>query len=147
MASGLETLSAGVDELLDDVDVLDDAGLDELVVGLSRHEARCAAIKARVLRRWESSAGWAGDGSRTAATALARDTMTSQKTAARELHRARALASMPTTAAALAAGRFSVDDLDLLVRANQTWREAVFVEHEQLSSTRSPGCVTTKRSE
>jgi Domain of unknown function (DUF222) len=133
MARGLETLSAGVDALLDDdVDVLDDAQLDELVIGLSRHEARLTAVKARVLQRWESSAGWAGDGSRTAATALARDTMTSQKTATRELHRARALASMPATAAALAAGRFSVDYVDLLVRANQTWRNAVFADHEQL---------------
>jgi hypothetical protein len=29
-------------------------------------------------------------------------------------------------------GRFSTDDVDLLARANQTWRNAVFADHEQL---------------
>jgi Domain of unknown function (DUF222) len=133
MESGLEELAAAVEGLLDvDVDVLDDAALNASVLGVVREEARLAAVKARLVRRWESSAGWAADGSRTAATALARDTMTSQRTAARELHRARALASMPATAAALAAGRFSVDYVDLLTRANQPWRDAVFADHEQL---------------
>jgi Domain of unknown function (DUF222) len=133
MASEHDELAAAVDGLLDvDVDALDDVQLRKFVVGVACQEARLAAAKARVVHRWESSAGWAADGSRTAATALARDTMTSQKTAARELHRARALASMPATMAALAAGRFSTDYADLLVRANQSWRDAVFADHEQL---------------
>ena len=74
---------------------------------------------------------WARDGSRTAATALARDTMTSQRTAGAALHRARELASMPAPAAALAAGRFSTDYVDVLARANRPWRDAVFADHEQ----------------
>jgi Domain of unknown function (DUF222) len=133
MASGLELLSAGVDALLGvDVDALVDEDLAELVVGVARQEARLAAAKAQVLRRWETSAGWAADGSRTAATALARDTKTSQRTATAALHRARELASMPATAAALAEGRFSTDFVDLLARANRSWRDAVFADHEQL---------------
>jgi Domain of unknown function (DUF222) len=133
MANGVEELAAAVDGLLAvDVDALDDVQLKKFVVGVACQEARLAAAKARVVHRWESSAVWAADGSRTAATALARDTKTSQKTATRELHRARALASMPATAAALATGRFGVDYVDLLARANQTWRNAVFADHEQL---------------
>jgi hypothetical protein len=129
---GLEVVVAAVDSLLAlDVDACGDAELAALVVGLARQEARLAAVRARVVRRWETSAGWAVDGSRTAATALARDTMVSSKRAGAELHRARALGSMPATAAALAEGRFSTDYVDLLVRANQSWRDAVFADHEQ----------------
>ena len=131
MASGLDDLTAAVDALLElDVDALDDDALGELVVGLHREESRQAAVKARLLRRWEAAAMWAADGSRTAATALARDTKRSIKTAGASLHRARALASMPATAAALAAGRLSTEYVDLLVRANQSWRDAVFADHE-----------------
>jgi hypothetical protein len=131
MGGELDGVAAAVDALLAlDVDACGDAELAELVVGVSRQEARLAAVKASVVRRWEASAGWAADGSRTAATALARDTMTSSKRAGAELHRARRLASMPATAAALAAGRFSTDYVDLLARANQPWREAVFADHE-----------------
>jgi hypothetical protein len=129
---GLEVVVAAVDSLLAlDVDACGDAELAALVVGLARQEARLAAVRARVVRRWETSAGWAVDGSRTAATALARDTMVSSKRAGAELHRARALGSMPATAAALAEGRFSTDYVDLLVRANRSWRDVVFADHEQ----------------
>jgi hypothetical protein len=57
--------------------------------------------------------------------------MVSSKRAGAELHRARALGSMPATAAALAEGRFSTDYVDLLVRANRSWRDVVFADHEQ----------------
>jgi hypothetical protein len=131
MGVGLDELRAAVDALSAvDADALDDAELDDLVAGVFHQEARLAAVKARLVRRWEAVAGWAADGSRTAATALARDSMTSSKRAGAELHRARALASMPATAAALAEGRFSTEYVDLLVRANQPWRRAVFAEHE-----------------
>ena len=131
MAAGLDELTAGVDALLAlDLDPLEDDGLHALTVGLAQQEARLAAVKARVVRRWEVNAGWAADGSRTAATALSRDTKTSLQRAGGELHRARALASMPATAAALADGRFSTDYADLLIRANQPWRTLVFAEHE-----------------
>jgi hypothetical protein len=73
---------------------------------------------------------WADDGSRSAAHRLARDTATAVGTARRELGRARHLESMPHTAHALAAGKLSVDHVDLLGRANRPWRDTVFADHE-----------------
>jgi hypothetical protein len=123
---------AAVDRLLaTDVDALDDVALAELVAGVFREESRFAAVRARLVLRWAASGCWAADGSRTAAAALARDTMASSRRAGAEVHRARALVSMPATAAALADGRLSVEYVDLLVRANQSWRDAVFADHEQ----------------
>ncbi len=37
---------------------------------------------------------------------------------------------MPLTAAALAAGEISTDQVDLLARANEPWRDESFVDHE-----------------
>jgi hypothetical protein len=48
-----------------------------------------------------------------------------------ELRRARKLATMPHTAAAVLAGSLSLDHVDVLGRANQPWRGAVFADHEQ----------------
>ena len=48
-----------------------------------------------------------------------------------ELRRARKLATMPHTAAAVLAGSLSLDHVDVLGRANQPWRAAVFTDHEK----------------
>jgi len=131
MGTGMAALTSSIDELLaDDVEALTVEELNALVVGLARESARLAAMRARAVARWDRVGVWAGDGSRSASAALARDTMCSQKSASRELQRARELADMPATWSALASGRFSVDYVDLLARANRPWREAVFAEHE-----------------
>ena len=109
---------------------LDDAELDELVVGLGRSQQRLAGVTAPLLARWDTVGVWAGDGSRSAASRLARDCGTSPRTARVELRRARHLARMPHTADAVAAGRASMDLVDLLGRADQPSRHDVFVEHE-----------------
>jgi hypothetical protein len=64
------------------------------------------------------------------AVRLARDTNTSISSARVELRRARKLASMPVTEAAVAAGDLSLDHVELLGRANQPWRNMVFADHE-----------------
>ena len=65
-----------------------------------------------------------------AASRLARDTNASMRSARVEVRRARQLPSMPATTAAVAAGELSLDHVDLLGRANQPWRNAVFADHE-----------------
>ena len=113
-----------------DVVSLNDVELDEFVVAVQRHRHRLAATTAPALSRWDRRAVWTGDGSRSAAARLGRDCRTSITSARVELRRARQLASMPETATAVADGRLSMDHVDLLGRANQTWRDAVFSDHE-----------------
>ena len=57
---------------------------------------------------------------------------TSLTTANVELRRARKLVDMPATAAAVAAGRVSMDHVDLLGRADQEHRHDLFVRDEEL---------------
>ena len=57
---------------------------------------------------------------------------TSLTTAHVELRRARKLVDMPATAAAVAAGRVSMDHVDLLGRADQEHRHDLFVRDEEL---------------
>jgi len=115
-----------------DVDSLTDSEVDEFVIAVQRHRHRLAATTAPSLSRWDRRAVWAGDGSRSAAARLGRDCRTSIITARIELRRARQLASMPHTAAAVCEGRLSMDHVDLLGRASQTWRNAVFADHEAM---------------
>ena len=65
-------------------------------------------------------------------TRLARDCSTSTATAHIELRRARRLAAMPATAAAVAAGRVSMDLVDVLGRADQPHRHDLFARDEEM---------------
>jgi hypothetical protein len=112
------------------VDGLTDPELDEFVVTVQRQRARLGAVAADAIGRWDDRGAWTGDGSRSAALRLSRDTNTSTQSAKVELRRARALRSMPATRSAVAEGRLSLDHVDLLARANQIWRDAVFADHE-----------------
>jgi len=104
------------------VDTLTDTELQHLVVGVQSRRDRLGAVAARPMQRWDSRGVWLGDGSRSAASRLARECRSSVRSAKIELRRARQLASMPATAAAVADGRLSLDHVDLLGRANQSWR-------------------------
>lgn len=114
-----------------DSDTVTDAELHELVVAVQRERARLGAVAAKLLGRWDRRGVWAADGSRSAAARLARETSCATSSAKVELRRARQLASMPATAAAVTDGRLSLDHVDLLGRANRPWRNAVFADHEQ----------------
>ena len=129
----VEQLAEATDALAAlDPDTLTDGELHELVVAVQRQRARLGAATAGLLARWDSRRGWADDGSRTPAARLARETNTAVASAKVELRRARQLASMPATAAAVAGGSLSLDHVDLLARANRPWRHAVFAEHEAM---------------
>jgi Domain of unknown function (DUF222) len=129
----IQQLDEAIDSLLTlDPDGLTDPELDEAVVALHRQAHRLAAARARLLSRWDRRGVWTGDGSRSPAARLARDTRTSIGTARRELGRARRLDAMPHATTALAAGGLSPDHVDLLGSANDGARRAVFADHEPL---------------
>ncbi len=119
-------LAADVDDWFGD----DDRQLRDELWALQRHKARVAAVEARLIDRYRTRRAWAVDGSRSASAALARDARISPAKAKGLLARARKLPTMPAVAAALAAGEISAEQVDLLSRANQPWRDAVFADHE-----------------
>ena len=148
MSTGvLEPLGEAIDALNSlDADTLGDGELDALLVELMRTRHRLAAATAAVLARWDARGVWRDDGSRSAATRLARDGRTSLTTARVDLRRARHLTAMPATAAALGAGRVSMDHVDLLGRADQPHRHELFLRDEELlvdqcSTLRHPQAV------
>src|SRR5262245_8611246 len=132
MIDPVEQLDEAIDALLPlDPDTLTDPELDATVVAVQRQRARLGVVAARLVERWDHRQIWADDQSRSAATRLARDTNTSVGSAKVELRRARHLASMPATQAAVVAGELSLDHVELFGRANQPGRNALFAVHEQ----------------
>ena len=132
MVAALELVAEGVDELRQlDLDSITAADLHDLVIGLHSLADRLTAATAPLLDRWQHSGVWALDGSKSAAARFARETHSSQKTAHATLRRAKSLATMPVTSDAAVTGRLSLDQVDLLVRANTTKRRDLFREHEQ----------------
>src|SRR5262245_60666246 len=132
MSNPVEQLNEAIDALLNvDLDTLTDPELDAAVVELQRQRARLGVVAARLLGRWDHRQIWADDQSRSAASRLARDTNTSITSARVELRRARQLASMPATETAVVRGELSLDHVELLAKANRSWRNEVFTDHEQ----------------
>ena len=131
MVADLDTLNAAIDTLAAlDVDGLSDEELHAAVIGVQRARGRLGVVTGRLVGRWDARQVWAGDGSRSAAARLSRDTTCSYATAAVELRRARQLRGLPSTAAAVEAGELSLDHLDLLGRANQPHRAGLFARDE-----------------
>src|SRR5262245_16882546 len=113
MIDQVERLNGAIDALLNvDLYTLTDPELDAAVVELQRQRARLGVVAARLVGRWNRRHVWAGDQSRSPAARLARDTKTSIGSARVELSRARHLASMPVTEAAVVSGDLSLDHVD-----------------------------------
>ena len=127
-----DELDAAITTLLDvDPHDLSDDDLDDAVVTIQRHTSRLAAARARLISAWDHRHLWASDGSRSPAARLSRDASIAPPTAAAEVRRARALRTMPHTAAALAEGALSPDHVDLLGRVDSGSRQVVFADHEE----------------
>ncbi len=107
-----------------------DRELHELVVAVQRERARLGALAARLLGHWDARRIWAGDGSRSAAARLSRETACSPATAGVEMRRARQQRGLPATTAAIGRGELSLDHIDLLGRANQAHRTAHLARDE-----------------
>lgn len=133
MEPAVGLLSGAIDALAAvDVDALTDAELHAAVVSLQRLGDRLAVVGAPLLQRWKHREVWADDGSKSAAARLSRETGTAHKTASRALRRASSLSSMPGTTAAGRAGELSLDQIDLLTRANTIARRELFGRDEAL---------------
>ncbi|QQS24390.1 MAG: DUF222 domain-containing protein [Actinomycetota bacterium] len=128
----LAALNAGVDALsgLDLVGLSDDR-LHALTIAVQRCTARLGVARAAVVRRWDTRGVWAGDGSRSPAHRLARETNTSTHSARVELARARDLAVMLKTRDAIDAGRLSLDHVYLFAKARKEPCQAAFADSEQ----------------
>ena len=125
-------LSEAIDELAAvDPSGLSDAALHELVVEVVREGSRFAAARARLVAAWDARMLWADDGS-AGWGCLARECSLHSNTAKAELGRARKLRTMPATAAALAEGKLSIDQAELLAEANQAAIADLFARDEQL---------------
>jgi hypothetical protein len=113
-----------------DLDALCDEQLDALLTGLVRFSHRVQAATSRLAARWDGRSIWTSDGSRSAASRLARDTSSSRQAAAAILRRGRALATMPATTTAICAGSISTEHVDLLAAAAGHGRHDVFARDE-----------------
>lgn len=130
-----EALESALDRLVEvDPLAMSDGQVHRQLVELQRQQARLAATTMRLASSWETRRSWAEDGSKSAAARLGRETGQRRSTTKRLLATAKALASMPHTSAALAAGAISLDHVDLLIHANagSRWRSARFVAEEEL---------------
>ena len=111
---------------------LDDATVHDDVIELQAVTARLTALKASRVAEWSRRALWNTDGSTCASSRLASEAGLAPSAARAEVRRANALAEMPLTADALAAGDISVAHVELLARANSAGREADFARDEVL---------------
>lgn len=126
-------LGEGVGDLVElDPAGLDDGLLHELIVGLQAQRSRLAVAAAGLLAEWDRRRIWEGDGSRSAAHRLARETRSSMRTSRSEMCRARRIGQMAATREAVTAGRLSVDHLDLFAHVNTPARRALFDRDEAL---------------
>ena len=111
---------------------LDDDALHEAVVALGALSSRLEAAWCGLIHAWDQRGVWANNGSRSPAARLARETRMRQGAMKRLVTRGRQLDEMPLTGDAYAAGEISGDHVDLVASCNRNWRNADFVESEQL---------------
>jgi hypothetical protein len=113
-----------------DPHVLGGQELTELVVGYLAVRDRLAAIGARFVAAYVARRAWAADGSKSPAIHLARQRGEPVDGVRNELRVGRALARMPVTAAAFAAGAITRAHVDRLIHAAGNGRDQVFADAE-----------------
>ncbi len=139
--SVIEELHGVVDRLAAlDADALDAAELGVLVVAVERERSRLAVAVAGALHAWERAGQWEADGSLRPQLALGRDTRRDHRLVRRDLRRARMLARMPHTRAAVLAGRLSLDHVDLFLQHATAARFELFLESEAWLVERCVAC-------
>jgi hypothetical protein len=128
-APELKPLRDEVDALVGlDPGVLDDAGLTAFVVAARRERDRLDAVIARAAAVFDARGAWKADGSRSAVAHLARRRGEPDDRCRADLRLARALASMPRVAAALASGSITRAHAERLARAGGGPRAAAFAD-------------------
>ena len=115
-----------------DVSALSDGEVHRGLVGLLAQRSALDAAIHQVAAEWTARGIWCEDGSRAAGARLARDAHLRKPSAYNLIHRAVALVEMPVTAAALTAGRITVEHVDLLATAaGMAHRRDYFVKDEE----------------
>lgn len=114
-----------------DLASLSDAELHAETIGLHIALQRVAAQVARFTNRWEASAVWSGDGSKSAAARLERETGQSPQRARRNLSIGRQLNDMPLVNEAWTAGEITEDSVSLLSQARSCGRGLLFANGER----------------
>jgi hypothetical protein len=129
-----ETLHEVLDGLFTcDPGGLTDAQVHDTVISLQRAEARLTGLSMRWLQVWDARGLWQDDGSRSPAARLAREANLAPIHASIAIRRARQLANMPATSAALQAGEITAGHVDLLAKANaHEWPNASFEYSENM---------------
>jgi hypothetical protein len=130
-----EALESAIDDVVEvDPVTMSDGQVHRTLKELMRQQSRLEAATLRLASTWDARRTWAYDGSKSAQARLAREAKVRRATASQTLRRAKALASMPHTAAALREGSITVDHVDLLIAANaqRRWRAVQFVIDEEL---------------
>jgi hypothetical protein len=122
--------------LIDELSSVDHASLSagerrQVVLALQAEQARLGVVTADALAPWEECGVWREGGTLRAELALGRDAHRDRFRVRHELLRARRLARMPHTRAAVLAGRLSLDHVDLFVQYATAARFELFLEHEQ----------------
>jgi hypothetical protein len=118
MGSTVEALQQTLEAIAAvDLDTLTDGELDDELVALLRLRHRLDAAIARRAARWEASGVWRSDGSRAPWARLSRTASLSGGSAKQVLRHGRAVASMPATTEAWAAGHIGADHVELLASA------------------------------
>jgi len=128
---------AHVDTALDalagtDLSSLSDDELHGYVGELHRLTSRLASVRSGPTAEWAARGAWADDGSKQPWARLSREQSLSPATAKREVGRAKKLRRMPATAVAVAEGKLSVDQVDLLCSVYQADLEPIFERDEQV---------------
>ncbi len=127
----VDRLRDTLDEVVDvDVAELSDGEVHRAVLGLVEQRNRLDAAILALTGEWAARGIWAEDGSRAAGARLARDSHLRRPTAYRLVRHAAALESMPLVAEALAAGKLTVDHVELLASVNTVSRRDYFERDE-----------------
>ena len=111
---------------------LSDDQLHGLVMQLQRFSSRLASLRAGPTAAWVAREVWKDDGSKAAWARLRREADMHPAAAKVEVRRAKKLRRMPVMAVAFAAGKLTVDQVDLLCTALQPPIAAVFERDETL---------------
>jgi hypothetical protein len=131
MGSTVEALHQAVEAVAAvDLDSLTDGELDAELVALVRAKHRLDAELARRAARWDTSGVWRSDGSRAPWARLSRTASLSPVAAKQVLRHGRAVASLPATSRAWAAGEIGADHVDLLAGAAGGGRSELFARDE-----------------